>query len=63
MVPTVGRKSLVALLDALAASRGPAPGRLLLVDDRRRPAEPLPVGGRLPGLVTVLPGPARGPAA
>lgn len=34
VVPTVGRPSLDVLLDALAASTGPRPAELVLVDDR-----------------------------
>lgn len=66
VVPTVGRPSLEALLEALAASTGPLPGRVLLVDDRREPDDPLlPVGPppRLASRVEVLRGPAAGPAA
>jgi HAD superfamily hydrolase (TIGR01662 family) len=37
VVPTLGRPSLQALLDALAASSGPRPRALVLVDDRRDP--------------------------
>ena len=35
VVPTVGRNSLRLLLAALAGADGPAPGRVLVVDDRR----------------------------
>jgi HAD superfamily hydrolase (TIGR01662 family) len=35
VVPTIGRPSLDALLDALAAGSGPRPAELVLVDDRR----------------------------
>ncbi|MGY1752098.1 HAD-IIIA family hydrolase [Blastococcus sp. SYSU D01042] len=35
VVPTIGRASLDALLDALAAAPGPRPTELVLVDDRR----------------------------
>ena len=35
VVPTLGRPSLQALLDALAAASGPRPHALVLVDDRR----------------------------
>jgi histidinol-phosphate phosphatase family protein len=67
VVPTVGRDSLARLLDALAASTGPLPGRVLLVDDRRDRAAPLlggrPVPGRLAGRVRVVAGRAAGPAA
>jgi HAD superfamily hydrolase (TIGR01662 family) len=34
VVPTIGRPSLDALLDALAAAPGPRPAELILVDDR-----------------------------
>ncbi len=34
VVPTVGRPSLGALLEALAAGEGPPPGRVLVVHDR-----------------------------
>jgi cellulose synthase/poly-beta-1,6-N-acetylglucosamine synthase-like glycosyltransferase len=54
VVPTLGRDSLTALLSAL----GPAP-EILVVDDRPDKAVRL----RVPDGVTVLPGPARGPAA
>jgi HAD superfamily hydrolase (TIGR01662 family) len=45
VVPTIGRPSLDVLLDALAASTGPRPAELVLVDDRPageslRPARP-----------------------
>jgi cellulose synthase/poly-beta-1,6-N-acetylglucosamine synthase-like glycosyltransferase len=60
VVPTLGRPSLVALFEVLCAQR---PSRLrwevLVVDDRSAPREPLSV----PPGVTVLRGPARGPAA
>jgi cellulose synthase/poly-beta-1,6-N-acetylglucosamine synthase-like glycosyltransferase len=54
VIPTVGRPSLTRLLDALDR-----PADVLVVDDRRDKSASLPV----PGWVTVLPGPARGPAA
>jgi histidinol-phosphate phosphatase family protein len=67
VVPTVGRDSLARLLDGLAASSGPPPGRVLLVDDRRDRAAPLlggrPVPARLAGRVRVVAGRAAGPAA
>jgi HAD superfamily hydrolase (TIGR01662 family) len=40
VVPTVGRPSLAALLDALAAGQGPRPAEIVVVDDRRA-GEPL----------------------
>jgi histidinol-phosphate phosphatase family protein len=57
VIPTVGRPQLQVVLDRLA--RGRAAGRVVVVDDRRRPAEPLAVG---PG-VEVLRSHGRGPAA
>jgi histidinol-phosphate phosphatase family protein len=63
VVPTSGRSSLRALLDGLAAGDGPWPDRVILVDDRGSSGgAPLPVPD-LPVPVTVLRGPARGPAA
>jgi histidinol-phosphate phosphatase family protein len=60
VVPTVGRPSLQALLDALAAAEGPRPERVLLVYDGAGPPE-LPTVDGLPS--EVLLGPGRGPAA
>ncbi|ROP27677.1 GT2 family glycosyltransferase [Couchioplanes caeruleus] len=62
VVPTLGRPSLTALLAALAtAEPAPVPVEFLLVDDRRHPAQELPVP---PGIdVKVLTGRAAGPAA
>jgi len=62
VVPTTGRASLRALLDALAAGEGPLPEQVILVDDRPRPDASLPAGD-LPLPVRVVRGPARGPAA
>jgi HAD superfamily hydrolase (TIGR01662 family) len=64
VVPTLGRPSLAALLWSLRDS-GAAPERVVLVDDRRTPAGPLPLPdlGPLAGRITVLPGSGRGPAA
>ncbi|HET8789438.1 MAG TPA: glycosyltransferase, partial [Actinomycetes bacterium] len=63
VVPTVGRDSLRRLLTALAEGTGPAPGRVLVVDDRgdRTGPLPLPEGGGIE--VEVVPGRAAGPAA
>jgi glycosyltransferase involved in cell wall biosynthesis len=58
VVPTVGRPSLAALLDALAPQLTGAVD-VIVVDDRREPRDPLPV----PPWVTVVPGPGAGPAA
>jgi histidinol-phosphate phosphatase family protein len=63
VVPTVGRDSLRRLLTALAEGTGPAPGRVLVVDDRRDRTGPLPVPEGLGGRVEVVPGRAAGPAA
>ncbi|MFP5376467.1 MAG: glycosyltransferase family 2 protein, partial [Acidimicrobiia bacterium] len=63
VVPTVGRPSLAVLLDALGSGRGPAPERVIVVDDRRHPTSPLPVGDAGPAGVVVVPGRGRGPAA
>jgi len=57
VVPTVGRPSLAAVLDALPRPL-PAAVEVLVVDDRPDRGEPLAV----PGDVTVVAGPARGPA-
>jgi hypothetical protein len=66
VVPTLGRPSLARLLAALADAPGPRPGRVLLVDDRRRRGDPLLPGGApgwLAGRTRVVPGRAAGPAA
>jgi histidinol-phosphate phosphatase family protein len=60
VVPTVGRESLVRLLDALGSGSAVVPGRVLVVDDRRDRSRPLPVSGFQ---VEVVPGRADGPAA
>ena len=65
VVPTLGRPSLAALLEALAA--GPAlPDRIVLVDDRRHAGVPLLASAppaRLTGRLAVVRGRAAGPAA
>jgi hypothetical protein len=66
IVPTVGRQSLGALLSSLARSMGQLPGRVLLVDDRRKPKDPLLPDGlppRLADRVGVLRDRASGPVA
>jgi HAD superfamily hydrolase (TIGR01662 family) len=50
VVPTIGRPSLDALLDALAAGSGPRPAELVLVDDRPAGA---PLAPDRPGLPPV----------
>jgi HAD superfamily hydrolase (TIGR01662 family) len=54
VIPTLGRHTLTRLLDVLGGR-----AEVLVVDDRTDRGTPLPV----PAGVTVLPGPARGPAA
>lgn len=66
VVPTVGRPSLAALLDALERGRGPLPDRIVIVDDRPDPSDALPgmAGlGRLGPRIDVERGPQAGPAA
>jgi HAD superfamily hydrolase (TIGR01662 family) len=62
VIPTVGRASLTGLLDALVAESGPRPARVVLVDDRVAPDEPLIAEPLPPGLVVLASG-GRGPAA
>ena len=63
VVPTVGRASLGPLLEALASGSGPAPQRVVVVDDRCDTTEPLlPHGSPVPGTVVVASA-GRGPAA
>jgi histidinol-phosphate phosphatase family protein len=65
VVPSAGRDSLRRLLAALAAGDGPAPERVLVVDDRLDRSRPLVgVEDALGDLdVAVVSGRARGPAA
>jgi histidinol-phosphate phosphatase family protein len=66
VVPTIGRPSLVVLLQALAAGDGPSPEHLFVVDDRRASSTPLlsdEVPAPLARRVRVLLGRAAGPAA
>ncbi len=56
VIPSAGRASLAALLEALAEAQGPRPGRVLVVLDSD-PAAPLPDG------VEVLRSHGRGPSA
>lgn len=66
VVPTVGRPSLEALLQALAECPGPRPRAVIVVDDRRGASSPLQMGdsGILEALrVRVLRSGGRGPAA
>ncbi|CAN5231473.1 glycosyltransferase [soil metagenome] len=66
VVPTIGRPSLPALLEAIAVGEGALPSRIFLVDDRRDPSGPLTEGSfppRLTGRIQVLSGGGAGPAA
>ncbi|KNB54068.1 glycosyltransferase family 2 protein [Streptomyces caatingaensis] len=68
VVPTVGRPCLADCLDALAASAGPAPREIVVVDDRPgprhgRPPLPLEALGPLRTRASVLVSGGRGPAA
>src|SRR5581483_6109278 len=65
VIPTLGRPSLAALLQALGRARGPRPGAVVVVDDRPRPR-----GALLPGLrpaprdrLALIAGRGAGPAA
>jgi histidinol-phosphate phosphatase family protein len=71
VIPSVGRPSLAALLEALAgpgpadAGQGPLPGRVLVVDDRRGAGAPLRVSVPEPlaARTRVVRGRGAGPAA
>ncbi|MGW3231349.1 glycosyltransferase family 2 protein [Kitasatospora sp. NPDC001095] len=66
VIPTLGRPSLAACLTALAAAEGPAPERVVLVDDRPRPGPP-PLDASVPEIlrdrVVTVAGGGNGPAA
>ncbi|MGN6610009.1 MAG: HAD-IIIA family hydrolase [Jatrophihabitans sp.] len=66
VVPTVGRPSLTALLDALERCSGPRPREIVLVDDRPDASTPLLAArpdGWVTALVSVRRSGGRGPAA
>jgi len=63
VVPSAGRPSLRALLDALGTQSPSFPGRIIVVDDRRGESELLGGAGAVGGRVHVIRGPNRGPAA
>ncbi|MEU9984509.1 glycosyltransferase [Streptomyces sp. NPDC050856] len=66
VIPTVGRDCLADCLAALAASRGPEPSRVVLVDDRPGSPDgglPLDALGPLADRALVLRSGGRGPAA
>jgi histidinol-phosphate phosphatase family protein len=68
IVPTAGRESLGALLNALGAGPGPLPQSVIIVDDRpaARASQPLPLGeppAQLAERIELVRGPGRGPAA
>ena len=61
VVPTVGRPSLTVLLGRLANGSKPVEDPVIVVDDRRDPATPLPID-EAPRRLRVVRGGARGPA-
>jgi histidinol-phosphate phosphatase family protein len=61
VVPTIGRPSLGALLNALALSDGPRPAKIVVVPDGSSARVDTPKG--LEGRIEVLRGAGRGPAA
>jgi HAD superfamily hydrolase (TIGR01662 family) len=63
VVPTLGRPSLAALLDSLAAQQGPAPQEVVVVDDRPEPGSLLADRSSWPFPLRVVRGWGRGPAA
>ncbi|MGW7616554.1 glycosyltransferase family 2 protein [Streptomyces antimycoticus] len=66
VIPTLGRPSLAVALRALADAKGPAPRRVVLVDDRPLgdcTALPAAIPEELAPLVEITPGCAAGPAA
>ena len=66
VIPTSGRPSLRETLHGLARGDGPLPWRVIVVDDRRRRSRPLTHAASpkaLAGLVEVVEGRGRGPAA
>jgi histidinol-phosphate phosphatase family protein len=63
VVPTAGRPQLRRLLAALAAQRGRAPERTIVVDDRRGTREVQLDLGAFRDRIEVVPGGGRGPAA
>lgn len=65
VVPTLGRPSLAALLDALAPDGGvlPMPIELILVDDRPAGATALGVPPALAPVTRIIPGRSAGPGA
>ncbi|GHH87657.1 transferase [Streptomyces sulfonofaciens] len=65
VVPTIGRPCLAQCLRALAATTGPPPEEIVVVDDRPAPHGELPLGaaGALRGRIRVLACGGRGPAA
>lgn len=64
VIPTLGRDSLAQLLRALARGAGPAPGAVIVVDDRPRVelARPLPLPAGLELPLRVVPCGGCGPA-
>ncbi|HKU67442.1 MAG TPA: glycosyltransferase [Candidatus Baltobacteraceae bacterium] len=66
VIPTIGRPSLLELLQSLERCEGPLPQRIFIVDDRRDASVPLVFDGidtSLARRISVLRGKAAGPAA
>ncbi|MFA9428799.1 HAD-IIIA family hydrolase [Egicoccus sp. AB-alg2] len=66
VVPTIGRPSLLTVLEGLATGPGRLPDRVLVVDDRTDPTTPLltaPPPAAFAGRLRILSGGGRGPAA
>ncbi|MCW2914612.1 MAG: Haloacid dehalogenase superfamily, subfamily variant 3 with third motif having or, partial [Actinomycetia bacterium] len=63
VIPTLGRPCLAACLRSLAFAEGPAPQRIVLVDDRSAGGPPLRVPADLPGQVEIVVSAGMGPAA
>lgn len=66
VIPSLGRPSLQRLLASLARSAGPAPNRVIVVDDRADSTVPLDLrgcGNAFADRLMIVRGSARGPAA
>ena len=62
VIPSIGRSSLVKLLESLRRAQGLPPGRIIVVDDRRDRSLPL-LSAPTPPRVEVVAGRAAGPAS
>lgn len=65
VIPTLGRPSLQACLDAFADAHGPLPRQIVLVDDRRDTPDPLPahIPAALADRTVIVTLEGRGPAS